>query len=64
MSGGLVTVDDVARVIHRHTFSARESGEDWDRVLERAEAGGGYAGHVVDQCRRCAMAIAVLLNGG
>ena len=45
-------VETVAATAYAHSFSARTSREDWERVKERAAEGGGYADIIVERCYR------------
>ena len=43
-------VELVAAVAYSFTFHSREAGQDWQRLNAQAEAGGGYAGVLVERC--------------
>lgn len=48
-------VEAIAAVAYIHSFSARESRENWERVKQRAFDGVGYADVIVERCYRQAM---------
>lgn len=48
-------IEALAQVAYAYSFSASMSGEDWERVKARAEAGATYAGHQVERCYRQAV---------
>lgn len=57
-------VERTAAIVYAGSFTARESREDWERINERANEGGGYAGYIVERCYSVAQDIVeALLNG-